>query len=181
MKRVAGLCAAAMGMGLLFWTYPTVAAATQDVFVSSTEVAKDVMVTNVQSHNGTISGVITNRSSEPVRNVQLLVDHVWYWKNEFRPGRSSPGRSEFHTVTGEIPPGGSMPFTFQSEPLPQRADGHFEAKVRVTRFTQVETRAALSQPASASMAPRDEHRSTSQAAKTAPGSTASSDRGWYYW
>jgi hypothetical protein len=181
MKRVGGLCAAAMGMGLLLWAYPTAAAATQDVIVSSTEAAKDVTVTNVQSHNGTISGVIANRSSEPVRNVQLLVDHVWYWKNEFHPGTSSPGRSEFHTVTGEIPPGGSMPFTFQSEPLPQRADGHFEAKVRVTRFTEVEKRAALSQPASGSTAQRDEHPSTSEAAKTVPGATASSERGWYYW
>jgi hypothetical protein len=180
MKRVKALSAAAMGFALLLWAYPTTAAATQDVIIPSTQVAKDVTVGSVQSHNGTISGVITNRSSEPVRNVQLLIDHVWYWKNEFRPGSSSPGRSEFYTVTGEIPPGGSLPFTFKGEPLPQRSDGHFEAQVRVTRFTQIETRAARSEPASTSAVERDEHPSTSQS-NTGPGASATSERGWYYW
>ncbi|MBI2365063.1 MAG: hypothetical protein HYV01_08680, partial [Deltaproteobacteria bacterium] len=73
-----------------------------------------------------------------LRDVELLVRHVWHWKNEFRPGNDNPGMASYYTMAEEITPGGSVPFTYmQLSPLPSRADGQFETMVSVAGFTEV--------------------------------------------
>jgi hypothetical protein len=79
-----------------------------------------------------------NKSPRVVRDVRLVIRHVWFWKDERNPGDVSPGRSEFITVKEEIPAGGSTSFIHNpSPPLPVRSDGHFKTEVNVIGFTEV--------------------------------------------
>ncbi len=141
MRTRESVCAAATALGLLLWAQPAPAAMGQTEIMSAADAAPEVEVMDVRSESGEVSGVVINRSPEPVRNVRLLIDHVWYWNKERHPGDFSPGRSEFYTVQGTIPPGGSLPFRVESPSLPQQADGHFETVAHVTEFTQIGTMA----------------------------------------
>jgi hypothetical protein len=92
----------------------------------------------VRADGAVVSGTLVNRSSHPVRNVQLLIRYAWLWKNERSPGKNNPGRSDFYTVVGEIAPGGSLPFTYRpAKPLPRRSDGTFDTSAQVVAFTEV--------------------------------------------
>lgn len=106
--------------------------------LSDAQAAADVRVTDVQARNGVVTGTLVNTSRAPVRNVQLLVRHTWFWSNERHPGSDSPGRADVYDVRGEIPPHEQVPFTYQvSPPLEQRDDGHFQTTVEVVGFAQV--------------------------------------------
>jgi hypothetical protein len=90
--------------------------------------------------DGTVSGVVVNRSGHVLKDVRLLIDSQWLWNNEFRPGTDSPGRAVYITLREEIPPRGSARFTYRpEEPLPRRSDGRFVTSVRVHGLTEVET------------------------------------------
>ncbi len=109
-----------------------------DIVGSAEQVIQTVAVRNVTSQDGVVSGEIVNHTSQLLRDVELLVRHVWHWKNEFRPGNDNPGMASYYTVAEEIPPGGSVPFTYMElSPLPSRADGQFETMVSVAGFTEV--------------------------------------------
>lgn len=106
--------------------------------LSPAQAAALVAVTDVQMHDGWISGHLVNRSPNPVRNVELLVRHAWRWNDEHHPGEHDPGRASFFTVEGEIAPRASVPFQYrESRPLPTRSDGHFHTSVQVIRFAEV--------------------------------------------
>ncbi len=96
-----------------------------------------VTVAALQVNHGVASGVLINNAQGTVRDVKLLVREQWYWRNEFRPGAESPGRSGYVTIDGAIPPGGRFPFSFEVEPNPARADGHFETEVEVVAYTEI--------------------------------------------
>ena len=77
--------------------------------------------------DGSVSGVIRNNSKNTVRDVQLFIRSTFLWKNEFHPGKESPSVASYPTISGEIAPGGSLPFKFTpTSPLPKRTDGRFE-------------------------------------------------------
>lgn len=102
------------------------------------QASKDVKVQNVALQGDTVSGVVSNTGRHPVRDVQMQITYVWLWNNERHPGTDNPGRTDFYTSPGEIPTGGSQPFTYRpSTPLPHRTDGHFAPSVNVTGFTEV--------------------------------------------
>jgi hypothetical protein len=71
--------------------------------------------------------------------VQLFIRYTWLWANEFRPGKDNPSEVFYPTVSGEIAPGGSLPFKFTpSSPLPKRSGGKFaQPTVSIAGFTQV--------------------------------------------
>ena len=97
-----------------------------------------VAVRNLSVKDGVVSGDLANQSPRPVRDVELLIRYVWHWKNEFRPGKESPGMAVYHTVEGEIPPGESRRFVYTPpSPLPSRLDGTFETIVAVAGFSEV--------------------------------------------
>jgi len=107
--------------------------------VSDAGVSRDVAVRDVSSGPDGVTGVLVNRTDTTVRNVQLLVRHSWVWNNERHPGEDSPGESYYTTVPNDIPPGGSVRFTYRP---PGGVDsnetgGHFATDVQVTGFTQV--------------------------------------------
>ena len=99
---------------------------------------QSVRLLNVTVQNEIVSGEIVNTSPWPLREVELLVQHRWQWMNEFRPGVDNPGFAVFHKVEREIPPGGSVRFTYrQPSPLPTSAAGQFETSVSVAGFEQI--------------------------------------------
>jgi len=109
-----------------------------DIVGSGEPATQSVAVRNVMSQNGVVSGEIVNHSPRTLHDVELLVRHVWHWKNEFRPGDDNPGMASYYPVVKEIPPGGSVPFTYTYlSPLPSRADGQFETMVSIAGFTEV--------------------------------------------
>ena len=89
--------------------------------------------------DGSVSGEIRNNSKNTVRDVQLFIRSTFLWKDEFHPGKESPSAAFYPTISGEIAPGGSLPFKFTpSPPLPKRTDGRFErSSVSIAGFTQV--------------------------------------------
>ena len=89
--------------------------------------------------DGTVSGEIRNNSKNTIRDVQLFVRHTFLWKDEYHPGKESPSAASYPTISGEITPGGSLPFKFTpTPPLPNRSDGRFlSPTVSIAGFTQV--------------------------------------------
>jgi hypothetical protein len=89
--------------------------------------------------DGSVSGVIRNNSKNTVRDVQLFIRSTFLWKDEFHPGKESPSVASYPTISGEIAPGGSLPFKFTpTPPLPKRTDGRFEEpSVSIAGFTQI--------------------------------------------
>ena len=108
--------------------------------VASREQAGSVVaIEKVTVQDGTIAGEIRNRSPNTVRDVQLFIRYTFLWNNEFHPGTDDPSAAFYPTISGDIAPGGSLPFKFTpSPPLPRRSDGSFEAPaVAIAGFTQV--------------------------------------------
>jgi hypothetical protein len=89
--------------------------------------------------DGTVSGEIRNNSKNTVRDVQLFVRYTFLWKNEYHPGKESPSAAFYPTISGDIAPGGSLPFKFTpTPPLPKRTDGRFQTpSVSIAGFTQI--------------------------------------------
>jgi len=96
-----------------------------------------VALTNTSARDGSVTGEIVNNLPHEVRDVQLLIRHVWHWNNEFRPGTDNPGTAAYYTVEKTIPPRGKVPFTYKTDGLPKRADGHFETMVSVAGYAEV--------------------------------------------
>lgn len=114
------------------------ASAAPQTIVSGDEAARAVVVTGAKMEKGELSGTLVNRSPRPIRDVELLVNHVWLWQNERHPGEDNPGRSDYYTVHREIPPNGSVTFTYRpTPPLPQRADGRFDTSVQIVGLVEV--------------------------------------------
>jgi hypothetical protein len=104
----------------------------------SPEIRRTVDVRNLSVEGDTVKGVLVNRSSNTLRQVQLLVKKTWFWKDERNPGPESPGASEYITVEATIPPGGEAPFSTR---LPSgsapTAPGHFEVSAEPVGYTEV--------------------------------------------
>jgi len=126
-------CSAWVGCTLL--GAATMAAA--EAPMSSRQAAQVVVITDVSTENGAVSGMLVNKSSHWVRNVRLLIRHAWLWKDERHPHADSPGTAEYYVVHTAIPPGGSLRITrTPSPPLPRRSDGHFETSAEVVGFEE---------------------------------------------
>src|SRR2546422_4367718 len=115
-----------------------------DVFVSaervvpSERVAEGVALRDVTVDGGVVSGVLTNTSGKVLRDVQLLIQHDWRWRNEFRPGGDDPRPAVYYGVPEEIPPGGPTEFTPPTHPPPPaRGGGHFHTSGRGVRLPAV--------------------------------------------
>ena len=120
----------------LMWIQPV--AAISQTILSPEQVAEVVVVRNLTVEDGVVSGDLLNRSPLPLRDVQLLIRHIWHWRDEQRPGQDGQSRAVYYAVRKEIPPGGSAPFTYRAPPpLSSWPDGHFETAVSVAGFAQV--------------------------------------------
>ena len=124
-----------LGLILTPWAKPAFA----QMVASQQQAANVLAIENLAVQDGTVSGAIRNKSPNTVRDVQLFVRYTWLWANEFHPGKDNPSEVFYPTVSGEIAPGGSLPFKFTpSSPLPKRSGGKFAPPtVSVAGFSQV--------------------------------------------
>jgi hypothetical protein len=124
-----------LGLILALWPKPSFSQT-----VASQEQAGTVLaIDKVTVQDGTVVGEIHNKSKNTVRDVQLFIRYTWLWANERHPGKDNPSEAFYQTVSGDIAPGGSLPFKFTpSSPLPKRSGGKFAPPtVSVAGFTQV--------------------------------------------
>ena len=99
---------------------------------------QEVSVRNVSVKDGTVSGEVVNSSPRTIRDVQLLIRYTWLWKNEMKPREDTRGDAVFQSVEGDIPAGGSKPFTYRpSSSMTPQADGRYEVTVKISGFTQL--------------------------------------------
>jgi len=106
--------------------------------VSGKQSGESIEIRNLTFHNSVVSGEIVNRSRREVRNVELLIRHIWHWKNEFQPGSDELGTASYYTVERIIPVGAAIPFTYrQGATSSARTDGQYETVVSVAGFTEV--------------------------------------------
>ncbi len=105
--------------------------------LSSEEAAKSVALEKVDVSPVGVSGIVVNKTPHTIRNVEVLVQYHWLWKNEFKPGTDSPGRTAVVRLNQELSPGQSAPFRHSLEAGADRKDGHFAPEVTIGAFTVV--------------------------------------------
>jgi hypothetical protein len=107
--------------------------------VTRDQVQRSVVVHDVtMSDRGDVSGIVVNRSANPMRDLRLAIRYAWLWTDETRPGHDDLSRAESYTVPGEIPPGGSVRFSFRpSRPLERRPDGDYMATAEPVEFLEI--------------------------------------------
>ena len=106
--------------------------------LSASEAPHALALRNVEMRDNVMAGEIVNHSPHRVRDVELLIRHIWHWNNEFRPGANAPGVADFYTLSTEISSGAIERFTYRvPSPLPARSDGYFETVVTVAGFTEI--------------------------------------------
>jgi hypothetical protein len=127
-------------MTLLVFAHPSAAAAQPaGSLTSEARAGALIAVRSVTASGDVVTGVVVNRSSQEVRDVQLVVTRAWLWRDEQNPGPINPGGSYYFTVAGPIAPGATTPFRFPLPTVDAPADlGSFETTAAVTGFTEVE-------------------------------------------
>ena len=123
--------------------------------VPENRLAADVELRDVRTAGDTVSGTVLNHSPNPVRDVRLVVSHVWVWDNEFHPGTDDYSRADYYVVPGEIPPGGSVPFTIRpSNPLTEERGGRYLTHVAVSSVVSLVTGSASPTAGTRAVEPR---------------------------
>lgn len=117
----------------------TFAATTGPDIVSGPAAAEKLELRDLEvASDGSVTGSVANAGAVAIKDVELLVTHVWSWSDERHPGENNPGRSSALHVSGEIPAGGSVPFSYTPDPpLLKRTDGSFQSTVVVKSFTEI--------------------------------------------
>lgn len=113
-------------------------AAPAQIVLEEEKAAQIVAIRNLNATPSLVSGEIANRTPHLIRDIELVIQFHWHWKNEFKPGKEAPGRTGIVKIATEIKPGESIPFRYIPDPpLPDRKDGWFEPEVKVGGFTTV--------------------------------------------
>jgi hypothetical protein len=113
-------------------------------FSESDQMDRMIDVRDVQATATGVSGLLVNRTSHVLRNVQLTVVDRFVFDDGRHPSPDDPSRSGRFTVAGAITPGGSMPFRYErAVPLPDRRNGRFVTGVAVASVTRQPVARAL--------------------------------------
>jgi hypothetical protein len=114
------------------------ASASAQTVISAKQSDEIIEVRNLTFHDSVVSGEIVNRSRREVRNVELLIRHMWQWQNEFQPGSEDLGTASYYRMERTIPAGAAIPFTYRQRATSTlRTDGQFETVVSVAGFTEI--------------------------------------------
>jgi hypothetical protein len=106
--------------------------------ITQDQTSQAVSIRNLTVKDDVVSGELVNNSSRTLQDVQLLIRYTWLWNNELHPGQDDLSDAVYYTAEGDIPPGGTKPFTYKRPtPLPSRTDGHFEVAVSVAGFAEI--------------------------------------------
>lgn len=108
-----------------------------EVIVPPVEGQRAVVVTDLMVQEESVSGTVVNRSSATVRAVSLRLEQEWQWSDERHPGADSPARTLSFSLAGDVAPGSSAGFRFDTPRLPARTDGTFVSSMDVSGFTEV--------------------------------------------
>jgi hypothetical protein len=112
--------------------------AAEPVVLEPEEASKFVTVDEIALEEGRVTGVIVNRRPHPLRDVRLVVENVYRWPSEFRPGEESPNQAEIILVEEEIPAGSRTPFSATlRRPSSPEVGGHFVTQVHILGFSEV--------------------------------------------
>lgn len=49
-----------------------------------------------------ITGVIVNKTPHTIRDVQLMIQYHWLWRNERNPGEDAPGRTVMFQLNKQL-------------------------------------------------------------------------------
>jgi hypothetical protein len=138
MARRFAICGVLALAGVLTLQALAAPARSQPDILGSEQVEGFVTVEEVALQGERVSGVIVNRRSRPLRDVRLLISHVYLWPSEVRPGQESPNEAETIVVEEEIPVGGRKAFsTTFPRPSPPEPGGDFVTNVYIAGFTEV--------------------------------------------
>lgn len=136
MKKLATSLSLLLGLALGFAA--STSHAGSGALVVSSQADSIVQVTNLKVEGETVQGLLVNKSSQTLRDVRVVVRNAWIWSDERNPGTENPGSSEFFTFPGEIPPGGSAPFTHRLKAARStRSDGKFVTSAEVLSYVLV--------------------------------------------
>jgi len=117
---------------------PGLDAASAETVLSSQEVSRALSFEKLDVKPSKISGVIANKTPHMIKDVQLMIQYHWLWKDERNPGHDSPGRTVIIPLNEQLEPGESQPFSYTPQfSLPSRSDGYFMPEVDVAAFTTV--------------------------------------------
>ena len=107
--------------------------------LSSQEASRALSFEKLDVNPTRISGVIANKTPHTIKDVQLMIQYHWLWKDERNPGHDSPGRTVIiPLIEQQLEPGESHQFSYTPEfSLPSRNDGYFMPEVDVAAFTTV--------------------------------------------
>ena len=109
-----------------------------ETVLSSQEASRALSFEKLDVHPTKISGVIANKTPHTIKDVQLMIQYHWLWKDERNPGEDSPGRTVIIPLNEQLEPGESQPFSYTPQfSLPSRNDGYFMPEVDVAAFTTV--------------------------------------------
>ena len=112
--------------------------ASSETVLSSQEASRALSFEKLDVNPSKISGVIANKTPHTIRDVELMVQYHWLWKDERNPGKDSPGRTVIIPLNEQLEPGESQPFSYTPKfSLPSRNDGYFMPEVDVAAFTTV--------------------------------------------
>lgn len=109
-----------------------------ETVLSSQEASRVLSFEKLDVNPSRISGVIANKTPHTIKDIQLMVQYHWLWKDERNPGKDSPGRTVIIPLKEQLEPGESQRFSYTPEiSLPSRNDGYFMPEVDVAAFTTV--------------------------------------------
>ena len=117
---------------------PGLDVASAQTVLSSQEASKALSFEKLDVKRSKISGVIANETPHTIRDIQLMVQYHWLWKDERNPKQDSPGRTVIISLNEQLEPGESHSFSYTPQfSLPSRNDGYFMPEVDVASFTTV--------------------------------------------
>jgi hypothetical protein len=109
-----------------------------ETVLSSQEASRVLSFEKLDVNPSKISGVIANKTPHTIKDVELMIQYHWLWKDERNPGKDSPGRTVIIPLNEQIEPGESHRFSYTPPfSLPSRNDGYFMPEVDVAAFTTV--------------------------------------------
>jgi len=113
--------------------------ASAETALSSQEASRALSFEKLDVNPTRISGVIANKTPHTIKDVQLMIQYHWLWKDERNPGHDSPGRTVIIPLNEQqLEPGESHRFSYTPQfALPARNDGYFMPEVDVAAFTTV--------------------------------------------
>jgi hypothetical protein len=137
LSHLVGRAAIAASAAAVLQAWPSIAVAQS--LESTARLDAQVDLRDVAVSGNQATGTVVNRSRNEVRDVVVMVNRAWVWRDERNPGPINPGGTYYFTLPTAVPAGGSAKFTFDLPPVDAPADlGSFQSSVAIQGYTEVE-------------------------------------------